>query len=109
MWCTHAGKPATLFISGVPEITYGHAVWTSQTVFIKINCLTFWHPKYKSCKPGHAENDFHCHAQQERGQLQCELQDMCRETCSTSVQAVGFNRPVGGGVITITSLVLVHF
>ena len=23
------------------------------------------------------------------------LQDMCRGTCSTSVQAVGFNRPVG--------------
>ena len=27
--------------------------------------------------------------------LSSGVQDMCRGTCSTSVQAVGFNRPVG--------------
>ena len=66
----HAGKPATLYICGMPEITYGHAVRTSQTIFIKINHLTFWHPKYKNCKLEHAEKDSHCHAQGEQGQLQ---------------------------------------
>ena len=55
----HAGKPAALYICGMPEITYGHAVHASQTIFIKINCLTFWHPKYKNCKPEHAEKDSH--------------------------------------------------
>ena len=37
----HTGKPATLIICGMPGITYGHAVRTSQTIFIKNNCLTF--------------------------------------------------------------------
>ena len=59
----HAGKPATLCIYGMPEITYGHAVHASQMIFIKINCLTFWHPKYVNCKPECAEKDSHCHAQ----------------------------------------------
>ena len=62
-----AGKPATLCICGMPETTYGHAVRTSQTIFIKINRLTFWHPKYEHCKPEHAEKDSHCHAQLEQG------------------------------------------
>ena len=38
---TRAGKPAALIIRGAPEITYGHAVRASQTIYIKINCLTF--------------------------------------------------------------------
>ena len=50
-------------ICGMPGFTYGHAVHASQTIFIKINCLTFWHPKYKICKPECAGKDFHCHAQ----------------------------------------------
>ena len=52
-----------LWICGAPEITYVHAICTSQTQFIKINCLTFWHPKYEICKPEHAQKDSHCHAQ----------------------------------------------
>ena len=40
-----------LCIHGVPKITYGHAICTSQSIYIKINCLTFWHPKYQNCKP----------------------------------------------------------
>ena len=52
-----------LCIHGAPKITYGHAVCTSQTIFIKINHLTFWHPKYENYKPEHAEKDSHCHAQ----------------------------------------------
>ena len=68
--CTHTGKPATLCICGMPEITYRHAIDASQTIFIKINHLTFWDPKYKNCKPEHAEKDSHCHAQREQGRLQ---------------------------------------
>ena len=30
-----------------------------------------------------------------KGQFEWELQDMCRGTCSTSVQVVGIIRPVG--------------
>ena len=45
--CTHhtaharmqAGCPYVNF--GVPEITYGHAIHASQTIFIKINGLAF--------------------------------------------------------------------
>ena len=37
----HAGKLAALIICGMPEITYGHAVRTNRTVFIKNNRLTF--------------------------------------------------------------------
>ena len=37
----HAGKLATLIIRGAPEITYGHAVRASRTIYIKINRLTF--------------------------------------------------------------------
>ena len=40
----------------------------------------FWYPNYEFRKPEHAEK---------------ELQDMCRGTHSTSVLAVGINRPVG--------------
>ena len=69
-WHTHAGKLATLCIRGVPEITYGHAIHASQTIFIKNNHLTFWHPKYENFKPEHAEKDSHCHAQQEERRLQ---------------------------------------
>ena len=36
--CRQAGP---LCIHGMPGITYGHAVRTSQTIFIKINHLTF--------------------------------------------------------------------
>ena len=59
----HAGKPVALIIRGAPEIAYGHAAHASQTIFIKINRLTFYHPKYKNCKPERAEKDSHCHAQ----------------------------------------------
>ena len=54
----------------MPEITCGHAIRASQTIFIKINHLTSWHPKYENCKPEHAEKDSHCHAQREQGRLQ---------------------------------------
>ena len=64
--CMQANQPP-LCIHGMPEITYGHAIHTSQTIFIKINRLTFWHPKYKNCKPECAEKDSHCHAQPEQG------------------------------------------
>ena len=37
----HTGKPATLCICGMPEITYGHAAHASQMMFIKNNLLTF--------------------------------------------------------------------
>ena len=43
--CMLASQPP-LCIHGAPEITYGHAIHASQTIFIKINCLTSWHPKY---------------------------------------------------------------
>ena len=59
----HAGEPATLCICGVPGITYGHAVCAGQTIFMKINRLTFKHTKYGFCKPEHAKKDSHCHAQ----------------------------------------------
>ena len=36
----HAGKPATLIIRGMPEITYGRAARASRTISIKINRLT---------------------------------------------------------------------
>ena len=36
--CRQAGA---LIIRGAPEITYGRAVRASQTIYIKINCLTF--------------------------------------------------------------------
>ena len=65
--CASCGAcPAALCIHGAPEITYGHAVCASQMIFIKINCITFWHPKYENCKPEHAQKDSHCHAQQEQ-------------------------------------------
>ena len=64
--CTQASR-ALLCIRGMPEITYGHAIQASQTIFIKINCLTFWNPKYENFKPEHAEKESHCHAQQEQG------------------------------------------
>ena len=68
--CAVTCKPATLIIRGMPGITYGCAVWPSHTIFIKINCLTFWHPKYEICKPECAGKDSRCHAQQEQDQLQ---------------------------------------
>ena len=37
--CIQARRPP-LCICGAPEITYGHAIHASQTIFIKINCLT---------------------------------------------------------------------
>ena len=64
--CTQASQPP-LCIHGMPGITYGHAVHASQTIFIKIDRLTFWHPKYENFKPEHAEKDSHCHAQREQG------------------------------------------
>ena len=59
----HAGKLAALIVHGAPGFTYGHSVLASQTIFIKINCLTFYHPKYKIRKPERTEKDSHCHAQ----------------------------------------------
>ena len=47
MSCMHCGSACTqvsqppLCKCGMPEITYGHAIHASQTIFIKINCLTF--------------------------------------------------------------------
>ena len=43
MSCTHVhtGKPANLIIRGTPGITYGSAIHTSRTIFIKNNRLTF--------------------------------------------------------------------
>ena len=38
--CTQASQ-LPLCIHGAPEITYGHAICASQTIFIKINHLTF--------------------------------------------------------------------
>ena len=67
--CTQTSRPP-LYKCGVPEITYGHAVHASQMIFIKNNSFTFYHPKYKYCKPEHAKKDSHFHAQQEHGQLQ---------------------------------------
>ena len=63
----HASTPATLSKYGAPEITYGRAVCASRTIFIKINCLTFYYSKYENRKPEHAGKDSHCHAQQEHG------------------------------------------
>ena len=64
--CRQAGHPMYAWHA---KITYGCAIHTSQTIFIKINCITFWHPKYENCKPECAEKDSHCHAQQEQGQF----------------------------------------
>ena len=47
------------------------------------------------CKPECAGKDSHCHAQQEQGRLEWELQDMCRGTRSNSVQVVDIIRPTG--------------
>ena len=63
----HAGNLTTLCIHGMPGIAYGHTVHASQTILIKINCLTYWHPKYEIHEPECAEKDSHCHAQQEQG------------------------------------------
>ena len=65
MWRVHTGKPAALIIHGAPEITYGRAVRAGQIISIKINHLTFYHPKYENSKPERAGKDSHCHAQQE--------------------------------------------
>ena len=37
----HAGKPAALIIHGTPGFTYGCAVHTGRTIFMKTNHLTF--------------------------------------------------------------------
>ena len=66
-WRAHASKPAALIIRGAPGITYGCTIRASQTIFIKINRLTFKCPKYKNRKPERAGKDSHCHAQQEHG------------------------------------------
>ena len=65
-----ASGPPYIYICDTPGITYGCAIHASQTIFIKINCLTLWHPKYKIYKPECAGKDSHCHAQQEQGRLQ---------------------------------------
>ena len=52
--CRQASPPP-LCKCGMPGITYGHAIHASQTRLNKINCFTFWHPKYKNCKPEHAK------------------------------------------------------
>ena len=38
---THNENSMPLCKHGMPEITYGHAIHTSQMIFIKINRLTF--------------------------------------------------------------------
>ena len=52
---------------GVPEITYGHAIHASQTIFNKITASHFSTLNRKNCKPEHAKKDSHCHAQREQG------------------------------------------
>ena len=37
----HAGKPAALYTCGMPEITYGRAIRTSQMIFINITISHF--------------------------------------------------------------------
>ena len=37
----HAGKPATLCIRAMPEITYGHVVHTTPVIFIKLTASHF--------------------------------------------------------------------
>ena len=59
--CRQASHPYVK--CGMSGITYGHAIRTRQTIFKKINHLTYYHPKYENCKPEHAENDSDCHAQ----------------------------------------------
>ena len=95
VWHMHAGMPAILIKCGMPEITYGHAVRASRPIYIKINCLTFQHPKYEICKPECAGKDSRVHVQREHGQIEWEFQGRCRGICSTSVQVVGFIRPLG--------------
>ena len=68
-WRAHADKPATLCICSMPGITYGCAICASRTIFIKINHLTFSHPKHDFRKLEHAEKDSYCHAQWEQGRL----------------------------------------
>ena len=43
----HTGKPATLFIHGMPEITYGHAICASRMIYIKITASNFSTPNTK--------------------------------------------------------------
>ena len=71
MQCTDAGKPAALCKFGAPEITYGHAIRTNQRIFIKTNCLTFYHPKYENCKPEHAEKGSYCIAMHNENKANC--------------------------------------
>ena len=66
----HAGKQAALCVRGMPGISYGCAVHVGQTIFIKINHLTFKHPKCGFRKQERAGKDSHCHAQQEQGRLE---------------------------------------
>ena len=63
----HVGKPAVLIIRGAPEITYGHAVHASRTIYIKITASHFNALNTKIAKPERAGKDSHCHAQREHG------------------------------------------
>ena len=56
----------TLIICGTPGFTYGCVICIGQTIFIKINRLTFQCPKYEIRGPEWAENDSHYLAQQEQ-------------------------------------------
>ena len=63
MQCVHTGKLTIPILHGAQEISYWPAIHASHVTFIKINCLTFLHPKYENFKPKHAGKDSHCHAQ----------------------------------------------
>ena len=67
--CTQASQPP-LCKHGMPEITYGQAICTSQAILIKNNHFTFFHPKYENGKPECAKKHSRCHAQLEHSQLQ---------------------------------------
>ena len=69
MSCVHCAACARRQV-GCPYVYVAHQKLLMDMPFMPteqylsiINCLTFWHPKYKICKPERAGKDSHCHAQ----------------------------------------------
>ena len=100
----HAGKLATLIIRGAPEITYGRAIRASRTIFIKINRLTFEHPKYENHEPECAGKDSHCHTQRELRISRYDQRNPYHLCTSGRLHLASW-----GGVTSKNSLVLVYF